>query len=69
MFARGWKSESIGDVTGSSPVRGAKKKRSRKAWSFLFASQQDQACDIMIHLSSAYRLSVAKLVVDERETA
>ena len=57
------------DVTGSSPVRGAKKKRSHRVRSFLFALQSKQTCDIMIKISSAYRLSVAKLVVDEEKRA
>ena len=51
------------DVTGSSPVRGAKKKRSHRVRSFLFFIKRKRTCDIMILKSSVYRLSDAKLVV------
>ena len=56
-------------VTGSSPVRGAKKKRSHRVRSFLFVINRKRTCDIMIKISFAYWLSVAKLVVDGRKNS
>ena len=54
----------VRNLKGSKLLGGVKKKRSHRVRSFLFALQSKQTCDIMIKISSAYRLSVAKLVVD-----
>ena len=55
------------DVTGSSPVRGAKNKTHPIGWVLFLLFRAKFARDVMINFPSAYRLSVAKLVVDEKK--
>ena len=66
VFAQAWESEMIG-VTGSSPVRGAKNKTHPIGWVLFLLFRAKFARDVMINFPSAYRLSVAKLVVDDEK--
>ena len=67
MFTRTWESETIGDVTGSGPVRGAKNTTHPSGWVLFLLFRAKFARDVMINFPSAYRLSVAKLVVDDEK--